>query len=172
MSLLRRKSRNFRSAFREFQKSGFYHGPDDGTHLVNGSESGDFAIFEGDEDHCLLIDISNGKGKATTSIGIKFDLETETFHLDDSCLDPREKIPLFQSICDLVNYYQDNEIELEQDFAEDIWRLDYEEESDVYADMVICGPTDDPEAIEFHLEGLVEESKNEYCTIILGDPIL
>ena len=183
-SSLRRKSRKFRSAFRELQQSGYYHGSNHGIDLLQESEQGNFLIHDGNGDKCVcVLQVSNGSWdnlllppplgwyKATIPIGIVFDIDNEIFHLDESCLDSEESIPTFETICGLVNYYRDRQeerfIQLNRPFAEGIWRLDYGDEGDVYKRY------EEKFLIENHGEIDIELGQEliELCYISLCDPI-
>ena len=180
-SLLRRTSRKFRSAFRELHLSGYYHGSNDGIELLQGSRQGNFLIHDGNGDKTVFVlQVSNGLWnnllippplgfyKATIPIGIVFD--KENFHIDESCLDSEASIPCFETICDLVNHYQQKEniIQLNRPFAEEIWRLDHGDLDNIYEQyeenflMANAG--------EIEIE--IAQDIIEYCFISLCDPIL
>ena len=180
-SRMRRESRTFRSAFRELQRSGWYHGKD-GSELVYQMSRGKFLIHDppcdfghsGNPCNCsFVIEVSNGRGKTTMTIGIVFDYEADAFHLNEDCLRNGYVIPLFDSVCKLVKYYQINSIALEWDLAEILWNIDYESESDVFEGIVIAGGEDpDSEEIGMMLDDLVQQSKESYTSVDLYEPIL
>ena len=110
---LRRENRTFRHAFRELQRTGWYHGSD-GWDLLKSEEEGHFLVHDGPcmsphvshhDCHCLfVIEESNGRDKTPSSIGITFDYEANSFQLDEDCLDfdalktQYQKNPPFKSI--------------------------------------------------------------------------
>ena len=181
-SRMRRESRTFRSAFRELQRTGWYHGKD-GSELVYQMSRGNFLIHDPpclsfghpckSCNCCFVIEVSNGRGKATMTIGIVFDYEENAFHLNEDCLRNGCEIPLFDSVCKLVNYYQTNSIAIDWDIAETLWNMDYESESDVFEGIVIAGGEDpDSEEIGMMLDDLVQQSKESYSSVDLYEPIL
>ena len=179
---LRRHNRTFRNAYRELQKTGWYHSNQNAWNLLQTAKPGFFLVHDGPSlfgdngDYCLfVIEESNGRNKTSTEIGIIFDVEDNTFELDETVLHRQQQNPPFKSICDLVDYHRMNGIDLDEDFAYSNWECDYEEESDVYEGMLIVsgreeGP--DSDEVESMLENLVDESKDIYRSVTLYKPIL
>ena len=166
MYSLRKSSRKFRYAYRELQKSGFYHGSDDGIELLDGSNDGAFRICDGYEEYCMLLKVSNYQ--SIISIGIIFDDNTEKFHLDESSLSSNKEIPMFESICDLVKNYEHDAIELNIDFAESIYGheiLRFEDVPKVFIDEDFLMEN----AGEIEID--VGMNIDAHCLIYLSNPI-
>ena len=113
----------------------------------------------------MLIKVSNHQ--TIISIGIIFDDNTQKFHLDESSLSSNEEIPMFESICDLVKYYNHVFIELSIDFAESVYGheiLRLEDVPNVFEEDFLMENAGDVE---------IDVGMNiiEHCSIILSDPI-
>ena len=110
VSMMRKESRTFRAAFRELVRTGWYHGKD-GSDLIEKMSKGWFLIHDPPCDfghsydnscNCVfVIEVSNGRKKTSTTIGITFDDEENTFQLNEDCLQNGQENPPFDSICKL-----------------------------------------------------------------------
>ena len=165
ISSMRRQSKTFRFAFRELQRTGWYHDSNDRYSQLQSTSHGNFIIhdgpcsFHGSCDCLFVLEVSNGRKQASTPIGITFDIEADTFQLNEDCLHRYQKNPPFNSICDLVEYYQKNVME--------ILVLDNEDE---FGNIIIYNG--DPDAIDGMFQNSRLESQNKYLPIVLDNPIL
>ena len=186
ISLMRRENRAFRYAFRELQRTGWYHEPWTfvGCDLpLQIAEEGNFLITDGPcsshhDCYCLfVIEVSTGRYEKSEEVGISFDEDANTFQINEDCLDGPHN-PKFDSICALVEYYQTHAIiEVDQETDRDSWD---EEEYDLFENSVITGPwgddgpnSDQMDEVVALMDEVVQESRlhESYRTICLNEPI-
>ena len=108
-------TRKFRDSFRELKNNGWYHSSDS---QIDNAPEGNFLITDDPEnEYGFVLSVSRGRNKLAIRLEITF--EDDFFQLNDSKLDYHQENPGFDSITELVEFYQDNEIELDFCFVKE-----------------------------------------------------
>ena len=133
---IKTKSRKFRDSFREIKNNGWYHSSDS---EIDDAPEGNFLIHDDpNNEYGFVLSVSRGRNKLAIPIEITF--ENDCFQLNDtqSCLDSNQEHPDFDSITELVEFYQENGIELDYSYVKEnreIQNEDYDIDNPKYLEV-------------------------------------